>query len=77
MQMQWPLMRDGVDETGGAGPDKTAPDQMESGALLEGKPLRAYASDTLFGGAKEIGIEHAGSLYRLKITRQGKLILNK
>ena len=26
---------------------------------------------------KEIGINHGGSLYRLKITRQGKLILNK
>ncbi|NKC22935.1 hemin uptake protein HemP [Ochrobactrum oryzae] len=24
-----------------------------------------------------MGIEHGGSLYRLKITRQGKLILNK
>ena len=28
-------------------------------------------------GQPEIGIEHFGSLYRLKITRQGKLILNK
>jgi hemin uptake protein HemP len=32
---------------------------------------------TLFGSAREIGIEHEGALYRLKITRQGKLILNK
>ena len=28
-------------------------------------------------GEHEIGIEHHGALYRLKITRQGKLILNK
>jgi hypothetical protein len=28
-------------------------------------------------GSKIVGIEHAGSLYQLKITRQGKLILNK
>ena len=28
-------------------------------------------------GQPEIGIDHDGSLYRLKITRQGKLILNK
>ena len=34
-------------------------------------------SRKLFGSAQEIGILHQGSLYRLKITRQGKLILNK
>jgi hemin uptake protein HemP len=38
---------------------------------------RIVSSDTLFQGSREIGIEHYGSLYRLKITRQGKLILNK
>ena len=38
---------------------------------------RVVTSDTLFQGSREIGIEHFGSLYRLKITRQGKLILNK
>ena len=38
---------------------------------------RIVTSDTLFQGSREIGIEHFGSLYRLKITRQGKLILNK
>ena len=35
------------------------------------------SSESLFRGAFEIGIDHDGSLYRLKITRQGKLILNK
>lgn len=39
--------------------------------------LRTIDSQSLFGGSHEIGIEHQGSLYRLKITRQGKLILNK
>jgi hemin uptake protein HemP len=38
---------------------------------------RTLTSDSLFRGDHEIGIEHRGSLYRLKITRQGKLILNK
>ena len=38
---------------------------------------RVVTSDTLFQGSREIGIEHFGALYRLKITRQGKLILNK
>jgi len=38
---------------------------------------RTISSDQIFAGEREIGIEHRGSLYRLKITRQGKLILNK
>nr|WP_274426168.1 hemin uptake protein HemP [Chelativorans sp. YIM 93263] len=38
---------------------------------------RTVTSEELFRGATELTIEHAGSLYRLKITRQGKLILNK
>jgi hemin uptake protein HemP len=40
-------------------------------------PMRVISSQVLFNGAKEICIEHQGSIYRLKITRQGKLILNK
>lgn len=39
--------------------------------------VRTLTSESLFQGTHEIGIAHAGSLYRLKITRQGKLILNK
>jgi len=39
--------------------------------------VRTLTSQSLFQGELEIGIEHSGSLYRLKITRQGKLILNK
>jgi hemin uptake protein HemP len=38
---------------------------------------RVVTSQSLFEGDHEIGIDHGGSLYRLKITRQGKLILNK
>lgn len=34
-------------------------------------------SKSLFGGAQEVVIVHDGSTYRLKITRFGKLILNK
>jgi hemin uptake protein HemP len=40
-------------------------------------PMRVVTSQSLFVGEHEIGIEHHGALYRLKITRQGKLILNK
>lgn len=39
--------------------------------------IRTVSSAALFEGEHEIGIDHRGSLYRLKITRQGKLILNK
>lgn len=40
--------------------------------------VRTLSSTNLFQrGEHEIGIAHGESLYRLKITRQGKLILNK
>ena len=41
------------------------------------QPVRTISSEALFQGSTEIAIDHAGSIYRLKITRQGKLILNK
>jgi hemin uptake protein HemP len=39
--------------------------------------LPAYDTGTLFAGRREIVIRHAGADYRMKITKQGKLILNK
>ena len=39
--------------------------------------LPKYDTQTLFAGGREIVIHHAGADYRMKITRQGKLILNK
>lgn len=41
------------------------------------RPVRTVASAAVFKGETEIGIEHHGELYRLRITRQGKLILTK
>lgn len=38
---------------------------------------RTIESRELFGSENEILISHAGAIYRMKITRQGKLILNK
>jgi len=46
-----------------AGPDTTGADRIDS--------------QNLFRGRQEICIEHAGQAYRLRITRQGKLILTK
>jgi len=40
-------------------------------------PARTLSSNSLFLGTTEIAIDHNGAIYRLKITRQGKLILNK
>ncbi|MEX0956175.1 MAG: hemin uptake protein HemP [Rhizobiaceae bacterium] len=41
------------------------------------RPVKTLSSVNLFQGTREIAIEHGESVYRLKITRQGKLILNK
>ena len=35
------------------------------------------AADRLFRGQQEVLIRHQGETYRLRITRNGKLILNK
>ncbi|WP_035526836.1 hemin uptake protein HemP [Hoeflea sp. BAL378] len=60
-------------------------DQASSTSPVSARPTGApfapqipvFDSKQLFGASSEIGIMHQGSLYRLKITRQGKLILNK
>lgn len=39
--------------------------------------LRVLTSEALFQGAREIIIRHSGEDYRLRLTRVGKLILNK
>ena len=46
-------------------------------ATLDSRPARIYDSPQLFGSGTEIEIRHQDAVYRLKITRQGKLILNK
>lgn len=38
---------------------------------------RTFTSAQLFDGQTEIQILHDQAIYRLRITRQGKLILNK
>ena len=46
-------------------------------AATAGTEGNRYDSRELFGNRQEICIEHAGQAYRLRITRQGKLILTK
>jgi hemin uptake protein HemP len=43
---------------------------------IESVPKVVSAQD-LFAGEREICIEHEGERYRLRITRRGKLILQK
>jgi hemin uptake protein HemP len=46
-------------------------------SLPASRTQRVVESRDLFCGENEILISHGGAIYRMKITRQGKLILNK
>jgi len=54
-------------------PIETPPDPISQS--LSGAPV--YSTKNLFGSTNEIGIEHEGFFYRLRITKQRKLILYK
>lgn len=58
-------------------PPDSKRDGQETSPAASVKGLRVYNSKDLFESESTIGIEHDGALYQLKITRQGKLILNK
>ncbi|MDL2404007.1 hemin uptake protein HemP [Rhizobium mayense] len=45
--------------------------------LMAAPQIRIVESTDIFRGQTEIMIRHDGVIYRMKITRQGKLILNK
>lgn len=45
--------------------------------LFQGSPDAIIPSSALFRTRREITISHGGAFYRMRITRQGKLILNK
>jgi hemin uptake protein HemP len=47
----------------------------QHGATLVSRPR--IQSAELFGSAREVLIEHGGEEYRLRLTRQDKLILTK
>ncbi len=59
--------------------DSTSP--ADSRPVSESEPAsglpRSVASEDLFRGQRELLIHHAGEVYRLRLTRNGKLILNK
>lgn len=43
----------------------------------EAAGIPTYKSQALLSGGREAVIQHAGEEYRLRLTRQGKLILTK
>ncbi len=47
--------------------------QGNSGSMSQ----RTIDSSQLFHDENEIQIQHAGEIYRLRLTKNGKLILNK
>lgn len=57
-----------------------AEDEAESGERAvpgDEAPPRLLSADELFAGKREVWIELDGTRYRLRITRRGKLILQK
>jgi hemin uptake protein HemP len=57
----------------------TAPDRSadRSGASRPASDDDAIPSEVLLDGRTEIRIRHRGEIYRLSLTRAGKLILHK
>jgi hemin uptake protein HemP len=54
-----------------------ADDDRDERAEGEAEPPRVLDADELFAGRREVWIELDGVRYRLRITRRGKLILQK
>ena len=60
-------------------PENTSAGNAESSsdqASPAGKPP-VWKSSEILQGSEMVLIEHAGETYQLRVTRQGKLILNK
>ena len=58
----------------GAPPAFPSPDGLLRATL---PAVRAIDSRELLDGARELCIDHSGAIYRLRVTRQNKLILTK
>jgi len=56
-------------------PDKNSRAAGDSGTVSQRMPHVAFES--IAQGSREVLIEYRGQLYRLRVTRNGKLILNK
>lgn len=56
---------------------ESEPDRQSQGEAPLPLPQTVMNSDELFRGERELCIRHDGELYRLRITRRGRLILQK
>lgn len=56
---------------------KPQPQPPEDAAAPAGQGTPIFSTAELFGGRDEIVVLHNGAPYRLRITRQDKLILTK
>ncbi|MGH6947864.1 MAG: hemin uptake protein HemP [Kiloniellales bacterium] len=65
-----PGSRRSVERSGGGGAGR-------GGGGSAGPKPRQIRSGELFGGTREVVIEHEGDCYRLRCTSKGKLILTK
>lgn len=53
------------------------PQNREDRKPIEKSPIREMTSHELLGGQTELLIRHGDEIYRLKLTRNDKLILQK
>jgi hemin uptake protein HemP len=58
-------------------PDRPDDEDDRDDAPAGDVPARVVRAAELFGESREVCIEHDGVRYRLRITRRGKLILQK
>ncbi len=52
-------------------------DERKTPAPGKGVPTRVVRSDELLAGRRQLLIDHEGQVYRLLLTKNGKLILQK
>ncbi len=58
-------------------PKEFMPNEVPISDTGASAPDRVIQTRQLFGDGRELVIEHEGERYRLRITRRGKLILQK
>ena len=58
-------------------PPPSATSLDDSGHAAPLAPVRRVSSHRLLAGERELVIQHMGSEYHLRVTRNGKLILTK
>jgi hemin uptake protein HemP len=71
-----PLDPPSISHPGAFVPDSIAAAEPIRTGTGDSRPM-VYSSVELFGGDREVWIEHRGELYRLRITGSGKLYLTK